>query len=81
MAETKDVASWRIVLAFLLDLITSFMVLGYVIALIFGGATEKGFSLQGGSALLLFVAIIAYFVVFNRFFGGTIWKRILGAVR
>lgn len=81
MAETRDVASWRIIVAFLLDLITSFLVLGYLIALIFGGTTEDGFSLQGGTALLLFAAVIAYFVVFNRFLGGTIWKRILGAVR
>jgi hypothetical protein len=81
MAETNEVASWRIILAFLLDLITSFLVLGFLIALIFGGATDSGFSLQGWTALLLFVSIIAYFVLFNRYLGGTIWKRILGAVR
>lgn len=81
MAEAKTVATWRIILAFILDLLTAFFVLGYVISLVFGGATENGFSLQGGPALLLFAAIIAYFVIFNRFLGGTIWKRVLGAVR
>ena len=81
MAETKQVASWRIILEFLLDLITSFLVLGFLIAMIFGGTTDSGFSLQGGTALLLFICIVAYFVVFNRYLGGTIWKRILGAVR
>lgn len=81
MAEPKKVASWRIILAFFLDLITSFVVLGYVISRVFGGATETGFALEGWTALLLFASVIAYFVVFNRFLGGTIWKRILGAVR
>jgi hypothetical protein len=81
MAEPRKVASWRIILAFILDLITAFVVLGYLIALLFGGTTEGGFALQGWTALLLFVAIVAYFVVFNRFLGGTIWKRVLGAVR
>ena len=81
MTEESKVASWRIILAFILDLLTAFFVLGYVIGLIFGGTTESGFSLEGGPALLLFVLIVAYFVVFNKFLGGTIWKRILGAVR
>lgn len=81
MAEERKVATWRIVLAFILDLVTSFAVFGYVIGLLFGGATDSGFQLEGWTALLLFVAIVAYFVIFNRFLGGTIWKRILGAVR
>lgn len=82
MAETGEkVATWRIVLAFILDFITSFLVLGYVVAVIFGGTTDGGFSLEGFSALVLFGLMIAYFVVFNKFLGGTIWKRILGAVR
>lgn len=81
MTETRKVASWRIILAFILDLVMAFAVLGYLIGLLFGGATDTGFSLQGWTAGLLFVLIIAYFVVFNRFLGGTIWKRILGAVR
>lgn len=81
MADEIKVASWRIILAFILDLVTSFLVLGYLIGIVFGGATDTGFSLQGGPALLLLVAIVAYFLIFNRFLGGTIWKRMLGAVR
>ena len=81
MAETGKVASWRIILAFILDLVMAFLILGYVIGLAFGGATDTGFALEGWTALLLFAAIVAYFVIFNRFLGGTIWKRILGAVR
>ena len=81
MSDVKKVATWRIILAFILDFLTAFFVLGYVISRVFGGATETGFSLEGGPALLLFAAVVAYFVIFNRFLGGTIWKRILGAVR
>ena len=82
MSETAGkVATWRIVLAFILDFITSFLVLGFVVATIFGGTTEGGFSLEGWTALLLFALMICYFVVFNKYLGGTIWKRILGAVR
>jgi hypothetical protein len=77
MAEATKVASWRIIL----DLLTTFLIFGYVIGLVFGGATDAGFQLQGGPALLLLVAIVAYFLIFNRFLGGTIWKRILGAAR
>ena len=81
MTEQRKVASWRIILAFILDLLMAFFVLGFLISRVFGGATETGFALEGWTALLLFALIVAYFVVFNRFLGGTIWKRILGAVR
>lgn len=81
MAEAVRVSIWRIVLAAILDFLTAFFVLGFVIGAIFGGATSTGFTLEGWSALLLFALIVAYFVVFNRYLGGTIWKRVLGAVR
>lgn len=72
-------ATWRIVLAAILDFLTAFFVLGYIVASIFGGKTDDGFKLEGLPALLLFALIVAYFIVFNRFLGGTIWKRILRA--
>lgn len=84
MAETQQPtspATWRIVLAAILDFLTAFFVLGFAVATVFGGRTEGGFQLSGAPALLLFALIIAYFVVFNRFLGGTIWKRILRARR
>ncbi|MDZ4394484.1 hypothetical protein [Cypionkella sp.] len=80
MTETY-VASWRIILAFILDLITAFVVIGWLIAWATGSLTESGFQLTGGPALLFFVLLIGYFVVFNRYLGGTLWKRILRAVR
>ncbi|MGG6892874.1 MULTISPECIES: hypothetical protein [Rhizobium] len=79
-AETQP-ATWRIVLAAIFDFLTAFFVLGYIIASIFGGKTEDGFQLHGLPALLLFALIVAYFIVFNRFLGGTIWKRIFRARR
>lgn len=72
-------ATWRVVLAFILDLLMAFVVIGFLVAWMFGGLTEEGFNLTGGPAFLLFGLIIAYFVIFNRFLGGTIWKRILRA--
>jgi len=78
---TAGPATWRIVLAAILDFITAFFVFGYLVATIFGGRTEGGFELSGMPALLFLALIIAYFVVFNRFLGGTIWKRILRARR
>ena len=81
MEEQRKVASWRIILAFVLDLLMAFFVLGFFVSRLFGGATENGFALEGWTALLLFALIVAYFVVFDRFLGGTVWKRILRAVR
>lgn len=83
MAEAKSnrIASWRIILAFILDLAMCFWIFGYLIAVVTGNTTDGGFSLEGGPALISFALIIAYFVVFNRYLGGTIWQRVLGAVR
>jgi hypothetical protein len=74
-------ATWRIVLAAILDFFTAFWVFGLLIAAIFGGQTDSGFNLTGGSALLLFALVVGYFIVFNKYLGGTIWKRILRARR
>lgn len=81
MADARRIAIWRIVLAAILDFLTAFIVLGFLVGLAFGGASASGFSLQGWTALLLFALVAAYFIVFDRFLGGTIWKRIVGAVR
>ena len=77
--STATPAQWRIVLDFLLDLITSIWVFGYIIALLIGGLTEGGFQLNGALALVTFALIIAYFVLAPRFFGGRIWRHILRA--
>ncbi len=74
-------ATWRIVLAALLDFFTAFFVCGFAVATVFGGRTAGGFQLNGGPALLAMALIVAYFVVFNKYLGGMIWKRILRAKR
>lgn len=74
-------ASWRIILAFILDFLTIFFVGGYLVASVLGGRTEDGFQLNGIPALVLFALMIAYFVVCNRYLGGTLWKHLLKARR
>jgi hypothetical protein len=81
MTEAKKVSSWRIVLAFIMDLFTSFFVFGYIIASISGDTTEGGFQLNGFPAILLFVLVIVYFVGMGRYGGGTVWQRFLRAKR
>jgi hypothetical protein len=67
---------WKIILAAVLDFITVAWVFGLLIANLTGQTTAKGFSLEGGPALLWFGLMIAYFVLGPRF-GGTLWRRIL----
>ncbi|UVC08716.1 hypothetical protein IHQ71_26915 [Rhizobium sp. TH2] len=76
---TQRPATWRLVLAAILDFITAFFVLGFLVAWATGGLTGTGFSLTGVPAAVCFLLIIAYFVVFNKYLGGTIWRWILGA--
>ncbi|AVW91471.1 hypothetical protein DA792_10560 [Celeribacter baekdonensis] len=77
MTTEQPVAHWRIMLAAILDFLTAFFVLGFVIASLFGGMTESGFQISGLPTLLLFGLIFAYFWAGKRYFGGTLWKRIL----
>ncbi|GIL00767.1 MAG: hypothetical protein BroJett030_06660 [Alphaproteobacteria bacterium] len=77
MEGVKPVATWRKVVAAILDFLTIFFVAGYVIALLTGNTTEGGFQLNGMPALVLFIVIIAYFWLGMRYAGGTLWQRIL----
>ncbi|MBZ0128155.1 MAG: hypothetical protein K8F59_03475 [Rhodobacteraceae bacterium] len=81
MTDGKQVASWRIILAFVLDLLTAFFLIGYVVAAMTGNTSDGGFSLNGGPAIIFFVLIIAYFIGMGRYGGGTIWQRILKTKR
>lgn len=81
MVEDNFVPTWRIVLAFILDLITAFLVFGFLVAFLTGGLTDDGFQLSGFPAFLLFAVIIAYFFLAKRLLGGRLWERILKAVR
>jgi hypothetical protein len=78
MTDTvKPVATWRKVLAAILDFFTVFFVGGYAIGELTGNVTAEGFKLEGMPALLLFAVIIVYFAAGGRYLGGTIWQRIL----
>lgn len=74
----KPVATWRKVVAAILDFLFVFAIAGYIIASVTGNTTEEGFSLNGGPAFLLFGIVILYFVLFSRFLGGTVFQRLLG---
>ena len=73
----QHAATWRKVLAGILDFFTVFFVLGYTIAQLTGGVTDEGFKLQGMPALVLFALIAIYFVAGSKYLGGTIWQRVL----
>jgi hypothetical protein len=80
MSDTvKPVATWRKVLAAILDFVTVFFAGGYAIARWTGNLTDDGFKLEGMPALILFALIIVYFVAGSKYLGGTIWQRILSA--
>lgn len=73
----KPVATWRKVVAAILDFIFVFAIAGYIIAAATGNTTEEGFSLNGWPAFLLFAIVVLYFVLFTRFLGGTVFQRLL----
>ncbi len=79
VSPPKPVATWRKVVAAVLDFIFIFAVGGYAIAKFTGNVTENGFELQGWPAFLLFAIVVLYFIVFRRFLGGTLFQRLLGA--
>lgn len=70
-------ATWRKVLAAILDFLMVFFVGGYVIGYLTGGMTPEGFKLEGAPAILLFALIVVYFVAGSKYLGGTVWQRIL----
>jgi len=76
-SELKSVATWRKVLAAVLDSLTIFILGGYVIGYLTGSLTPGGFQLKGGPAFILVAVIIAYFVIFTKYLGGTPWQRLL----
>ena len=72
-------ALWRRVLAAVLDFIFVFFIAGYAVGYLTGNLTSDGFKLEGAPALIVFATIAVYFVVLRKFFGGTVWQRVLRA--
>ncbi len=77
----QPAALWRRILAAILDFALAFGGGGYAIASLTGDTTANGFELNGMPALILFAGVIAYFLIFNKFLGGTIFRHLLGATR
>ena len=75
----KPVATWRKVVAAILDFVFVFFIAGYAVGYATGNLTDSGFELKGGPALVVFALIALYFVAFTKFLGGTVWQRVLGA--
>jgi hypothetical protein len=72
------VATWRKVVAAVLDFVFIFFIAGYVVGYLTGNLTSNGFELKGAPALVVFAAIALYFVIFTKLLGGTLWQRVLG---
>jgi hypothetical protein len=49
-----------------------------MIAKLTGNTNENGWHLNGWPATVLIALIVAYFVIGNRMFGGTLFKHLLG---
>jgi hypothetical protein len=80
MSDRPRASIGRRIGAGILDFITVFFGGGYLIAMLTGDTTEGGFALSGFPAIVLFALVTAYFVA-GRYYGGTIWQRILGTRR
>ena len=79
MADDRP-ATWKVVLAAILDFVLVFAVGGWGIARLTGGTTEGGFQLNGWPALALLVLIVLYFYGMGKWGGGTLFRRLFGVV-
>ena len=79
VSTAKPVATWRKVVAAILDFIFIVFLAGYGIGYLTGGLNEGGFELKGGPAFILFAVVVLYFLIFRRYLGGTLFQRLLGA--
>ena len=80
-AQPARAATWKRVIAAILDFLTVFYVGGLLIGLVTGDAKGGSFELSGVPALILFALIVTYFYLGRRQFGGTIWDRVFRIAR
>ena len=81
MENAAPPPTWKAVFAAICDFFLAFALGGYVVAKLTGNTHQYGFKLEGWPALVLFALIIAYFIIGNRFFGGTLFKHIFGTAK
>lgn len=79
MDTAQKPARWRVVVAFILDLIVSFFVIGFAVASVRGDTTENGFALSGLPAVTMIALWIACMAGMPRP-GGRILQRVFGAI-
>jgi hypothetical protein len=79
ISTAKPIATWRKVVAAILDFFFIMFLSGYLIGYLTGNLSDDGFNLKGGPALILIAVVVLYFVIFRRFLGGTLFQRLLGA--
>ncbi len=79
MSDDIRPATWKVVLAAILDFLLVFFAGGYLVAVLSGGVTSGGFQLNGWPALLLLGLVILYFWGMKRI-GGTLFQRLFGLV-
>jgi hypothetical protein len=65
------------IVAFLIDLLFSYVAFGYVIAFITGNATSDGFYLSGLPAIIWFGLVFVYCVFGSRILGTTLGRKAL----
>lgn len=54
------------------------LIVGYLIAVVFGGTNGSGFYLSGGTALLWVALSFLYYIVMEGLYGGTLGKLAVG---
>ncbi|GEM_PF-2425082 len=72
----EDASNIRKAGAFLLDFFTIFFVAGWVIDRVLGNVPAGGLTM-GLSTALTSVAFVIFYFVIAKYFGGTLWQRII----
>ena len=76
LVSMNPVSVWRRALAWFVDFILWFGVLGYIFALATNQTTSSGFVLQGPSAVLLICVAFMYYFLTEAIWGQTLGKAI-----
>jgi len=63
-------------IAFFIDLVGSFLIFGYIIALVDGTVTANSVSLSGWYEIFAIVLVYLYYFTFDRYLGGTLGKKL-----
>ena len=76
-ALVSALPAFKWVMASMLDLFTSFVGFGYLVAFATGAVTEDAVALTAAGGAVVLALMVGYFAVFARL-GGTPWQRVLG---